>query len=768
MSAPASTLKPVEAIPTLDSTDCLETRSVQFEWKVSNLRQLFEQTKGDVKSKCIKSPFFDQSRWQVFLYPNSGHEQQVSLYLSCEPTAFEKERALAEQAAAALASSYATPTPSSTFPSGDDSKKEKEKLPWRRDGRFKFTFTVRSVDRRVVVKTMEAEDTHEFTWKERNWGYASMISRREAYYGNPHARSADAFLITCAIVSSPSLPTPSPSLHLTSVPRTLVSAYASLFDDPDYSDVVFRIRPENSAVGKNGRLREKRLFAAKKVLAGRSEYFETMFSSGFSEGMLPAPSSSSKGETRAARTSTLSELDDEGELSFDDEDDEEEDESSGSSGETDEGWDEDDDSQIDESEEEEEVEEYDDASELDQHYPTLSPDVSTAPTPAPPAHSPPPHSNAPTPAPVSPELARTPHSSSSSNAPSTAFTASLPRSRTSSASLTDDEDRADEGFRSSAPSLPEEDTASPNHAAEETSPSTPPTSSHFPFPTASPSPSRTASRRSSKFVDAPSSAPASPVKPSISNSASAALVRAVSSSTAVTVKRDSGGKGEKKKVRKPKRGEGRARFEVVVTDAAYSTYRSLLHYLYTDSISFSPLSSSFYVAKDAASSASLPFPYPSRRAYLLAHSPLTVSGPGGGGVPPCSSKAVYRLADKMGLAELKQRAYEHVVSSLTSENIVYEVFGSFSQRFDEIRKVEMGVLLANWSTVRSSPQLSKVLSYLRTNRFPGFEDVWIELVQQLEVRPTPAPVATAAGGLVGGQAGERGEGEEGGGGRGGV
>jgi hypothetical protein len=86
-------------------------------------------------------------------------------------------------------------------------------------------------------------------------------------------------------------------------------------------------------------------------------------------------------------------------------------------------------------------------------------------------------------------------------------------------------------------------------------------------------------------------------------------------------------------------------------------------------------------------------------------------------VGACSSKAIYRLADKMGLEELKERAYEHIVKSLTAQNvrsvsfsplsiapsllpplsqIVYEVFGSFSQRFDEIRQVEIAFLLEKW------------------------------------------------------------------------
>jgi len=37
--------------------------------------------------------------------------------------------------------------------------------------------------------------------------------------------------------------------------------------------------------------------------------------------------------------------------------------------------------------------------------------------------------------------------------------------------------------------------------------------------------------------------------------------------------------------------------------------------------------------------------------------------------------------------------------------------------------------------VRSSPSMSKVFTYLRTNRFPGFEEVWLSLLENLEYRP---------------------------------
>jgi hypothetical protein len=110
---------------------------IALEWQISNLRQLFESSKGESKSKCIKSQAFGDGCWQVYFYPNvrlrrvpllfllahivsdkSGHEQYCSLYLSCEPTAEERERG-------PLGSSNA---------SGQQG--------WYREGKFKFSFEV--------------------------------------------------------------------------------------------------------------------------------------------------------------------------------------------------------------------------------------------------------------------------------------------------------------------------------------------------------------------------------------------------------------------------------------------------------------------------------------------------------------------------------------------------------------------------------------------------------------------------------------------------
>jgi len=83
--------------------------------------------------------------------------------------------------------------------------------------------------------------------------------------------------------------------------------------------------------------------------------------------------------------------------------------------------------------------------------------------------------------------------------------------------------------------------------------------------------------------------------------------------------------------------------------------------------SFTPLASTFYAAKDRAFASSVPFTYTSRKAFILAHSPHHSKV--GDGVGPASAKALYRLADKMGLSELKELAFQHIVSSLTPQNV---------------------------------------------------------------------------------------------------
>jgi hypothetical protein len=67
-----------------------ESSTVTFEWTLRGLRNLFDSTRGDKKSKVSKSARFGNNRWQILFYANAGQVKEgteggfVSLYLSCE------------------------------------------------------------------------------------------------------------------------------------------------------------------------------------------------------------------------------------------------------------------------------------------------------------------------------------------------------------------------------------------------------------------------------------------------------------------------------------------------------------------------------------------------------------------------------------------------------------------------------------------------------------------------------------------------------------
>ncbi|KAH9002814.1 hypothetical protein EDB86DRAFT_2898257 [Lactarius hatsudake] len=195
---------------------------------------------------------------------------------------------------------------------------------------------------------------------------------------------------------------------------------------------------------------------------------------------------------------------------------------------------------------------------------------------------------------------------------------------------------------------------------------------------------------------------------------------------------------------------GPPKLRVVVKDVAYATYRAVLYYLYTDRIRFAPLSSSFLSSCSPGATCEQ-IPNDSQASL----GPVTRTGladvnagassrrewiqeweRGNPGHPvPCSAKAVYKLADKLGLAELKSRAFEHITKSLTVENVPYEVFSTFSATFEVVRKVEVKYFLDHWAEIRSSDAMRSVWHQIRLGRHPGFEEVWPVIATHLEFKP---------------------------------
>ncbi|KAJ7474208.1 hypothetical protein FB451DRAFT_1248312 [Mycena latifolia] len=111
---------------------------------------------------------------------------------------------------------------------------------------------------------------------------------------------------------------------------------------------------------------------------------------------------------------------------------------------------------------------------------------------------------------------------------------------------------------------------------------------------------------------------------------------------------------------------GRTGRVVVLKDTAFRTWKALLYYLYTRRVNFRPLKSEGL--KETA-----------------------VSG------PTCSPKSMYRLADKLGLEELQALALAAISSRLSEENILQEVFSTFTSYYPVIQELEVRILTSNFS-----------------------------------------------------------------------
>ncbi|MBW0486767.1 hypothetical protein O181_026482 [Austropuccinia psidii MF-1] len=669
---------------TTNEQEFLEIKSVSLEWKLSNLKQIFDSSKGDIKSKCVKSSFFGESKWQVFFYPNSGHDQYCSLYLSCQPTQEEFEKATITQLTnhyhqsallndnSSLAAASNSNQPNLPNPNGQAVKPiDPNQVPWHRDGLFKFTFEIKSLDRRTTYKTMEAND-HAFNHEARNWGWAQYWRRNEAYYMNPSAKFNDAFLICCTIVYSPTPPAPQPTSQIIKkpIPLDLLEAYSSLFNDPLYSDICFKIirRIRRPDPNRKSRIIVRKLYASKKILIKRSEYFSTMFESGFAEStaVVTGDLSDELNQQRDFGSTDRFGSDDDGE----DEDDlMDEDSDDGDDG-------------------EEEV---------------------LGPKPA--------------------------DESFENKSTGRDKIAQLDVAADGTINIMSSDEMVDDSI------VPVDYVKlGDEHLNPVQQPVLSPTLVHeVSKPT-----DEIKTGRVGAMVNHKNANQSTPSRPSQDLRLS---LKTVGSNCCTDPPASNNNlKTPLAKSRAKSGGSSLSRKMTVieVTDAAFTTFKALLFFLYTDSISFAPLSSTYRCLKDEAMESSVPF-YATRHEYLTAMmTKVAMIGTGGqmGGSPPdvslvCSAKAIYRLADKLNLVDLKARAYHHITKSLTVQNIPMEVFSTFTSAFEEIRKVEVSFMLTNWNEIRDSRSMRKVLAMMSEGGkvCPGFGEVWSVLLRNLEYKP---------------------------------
>ncbi|KAL6300195.1 hypothetical protein BKA93DRAFT_829264 [Sparassis latifolia] len=160
---------------------------------------------------------------------------------------------------------------------------------------------------------------------------------------------------------------------------------------------------------------------------------------------------------------------------------------------------------------------------------------------------------------------------------------------------------------------------------------------------------------------------------------------------------------------------------IVIPDAAFITWQSLVFYLYTGTVSFAPLrSQGLQVRMVEKEQHSRKFP---RRP------------------PLCSPKSMYRLADKLGIDQLKELAAADIRTKLSADNILDELFSSFTNQHPQILDAERDFFCDRCLNVDIIPALIQKLNTVAGGHLPHAGAVltslfraWITMAQVAEVR----------------------------------
>ncbi|GAA5844450.1 hypothetical protein JCM5353_000204 [Sporobolomyces roseus] len=131
---------------------------------------------------------------------------------------------------------------------------------------------------------------------------------------------------------------------------------------------------------------------------------------------------------------------------------------------------------------------------------------------------------------------------------------------------------------------------------------------------------------------------------------------------------------------------------ITVTQIDYTTYRAMLAYLYTSTVSFTQLPPEYLIKAqevlwfDDSLDDSLVFLFPSPQEWLLDNFKALQGQRECIQINPCCPRTMYRLADCYEIEELRELARNRILESLTIENAAYELFSPLSFDYDEIQE----------------------------------------------------------------------------------
>ncbi|GAA6041211.1 hypothetical protein JCM8097_008345 [Rhodosporidiobolus ruineniae] len=123
-----------------------------------------------------------------------------------------------------------------------------------------------------------------------SFGWDDFVDIRKLISADP-AWGLTTLTLRCTVTAAPLLPEPNLPQAVAPPSSALLAAYDTFFDSPALSDVCFSF---------GSRSTRRFIFASKRFLAARSEYFKSMFDSGFSEGNSDA-AGGSDGEDRPTK-----------------------------------------------------------------------------------------------------------------------------------------------------------------------------------------------------------------------------------------------------------------------------------------------------------------------------------------------------------------------------------------------------------------------------------------------------------------------------------
>jgi hypothetical protein len=152
--------------------------------------------------------------------------------------------------------------------------------------------------------------------------------------------------------------------------------------------------------------------------------------------------------------------------------------------------------------------------------------------------------------------------------------------------------------------------------------------------------------------------------------------------------------------------------QITITQAAFSTYRSLLLYLHSGFLRLAPLSSSFASRSDT------------RLDFLTSAHDTNPSLP-----LPVSPKSLYRLAHLLSLDDLQERSLEAVKSTLSVDNAAVELFSDASIAYDELRAVILAFVKANWAKVKETDGWKEHKTKVKSGELPEGAPVVMEVFE---------------------------------------